>query len=140
MKTFTVQCEYPLLYRNEIQVAAENAVAACRAAIDIANLSDVWKALDSEQPTYVAALVEGADIDPWQRTSDGADASRLPVPGLFRDVAMVAGYVATRSEDLLLQLRITVDAVGADGRLRIDPKAMVPLCAAGIAILQDIDR
>lgn len=139
MKTFTVQCEYPALYRSEVTVEAEDAVAACRAALDTANQSDAWKHLDWEQPSYVVALAQGAGVDPWQRTLEGADASVLPVPGLFTDVARLVGYPATRSEDLVLQLRIMVDAIGDDGRLRIDPKAMVRLCATGRSILQDID-
>ena len=140
MKTFTVQCEYPALYRAEVTVEAEDAVGACRAAIDVANQSDAWKSLDWEQPSYVVALTLGEGVDPWRRTPEGADASVLPVPGLFTDVATLAGYAATRSEDLVLQLRIMVDAIGDDGRLRIDPKAMVRLCATGRAILQDVDR
>ena len=64
MKTFTVHCEYPTLYRCEITVQAEDAVGACRAAIDSANQSDSWKGLDWEQPTYVVALAQGEDIDP----------------------------------------------------------------------------
>ncbi len=140
MKTFTVQCEYPALYRSEVTVEAEDPVAACRAAIDLSGQSDAWKGLDWEQPSYVVALAQGADVDPWQRTPEGADTSVLPVPGLFTDVAKLAGYAATRSEDLVLQLRIMVDAIGGDGRLRIDPKAMVRLCATGKAILDDVDR
>ena len=140
MKTFTVHCDYPALYRNEVTVEAEDTVAACRAAIDAANHSDAWKGIDWEQATYVVALTHGADVDPWQRTPEGADASALPVPRLFTDVAKLAGYPATRSEDLVLQLRIMVDAIGDDGRLRIDPKAMVRLCATAKAILDVIDR
>ena len=140
MKTFTVQCEYPALYRNEVTVEAEDPVAACRAAIDVAGQSDAWKALDCERPTYVVALAEGADVDPWALTPEGADASIMPVPGLFSDVATLAGYSATRSGDLVLQLRIMLDAIGDSGRLRIDPKAIVRLCATGKAILEDIDR
>lgn len=140
METFTVLCEYPALYRNEVTVEAEDRVAACRAAIDAANHSDAWKGLDWEQPTYVVALAQGEDIDPWQRTSEGADASVLPVPRLFTDVARLAGYRATRSDDLVHQLRTMVGAIGDDGRIRIDPKAMLRLCAAGKAMLDDIDR
>ena len=140
MKTFTVHCEYPALYRCEITVQAEDTVGACRAAIDSANQSDSWKGLDWEQTTYVVALAQGEDIDPWRRTPEGADESILPVPGLFTDVAKLAGYAATRSEDLVLQLRIMVDAIGDDGRLRIDPVAMVRLCATGRAMLDDVDR
>ena len=140
MKTYTVQCEYPALYRNEVTVEAEDPVAACRAAIDVASQSDAWKAHDCEQPTYVVAMAEGADVDPWGLTPEGAGASVLPVPGLFTAVATLAGYAATRSEDLVLQLRIMFDAIGDDGRLRIDPKAMVRLCATGKTILDDVDR
>jgi hypothetical protein len=52
---------------------------------------------------------------------------------------MIAGYVATRSEDLADQLLIMIDAIDADGGLRITPAAMVRLCATGKAILDDID-
>lgn len=140
MRTYTVHCEYPALYRSEVTVEAENPVAACRAAIDVASQSDAWKGHDCERPTYIVALAEGADVDPWGLTPEGADASVLPVPGLFTDLARLAGYPATRSEDLVLQLRIMLDAIGDDGRLRIDPKAMVRLCATGRAILEDVDR
>ena len=58
---------------------------------------------------------------------------------MFSDVAACAGYAATRSEDLVLQLRIMIDAVGADGGPRITPDAMLRLCATGKAILDDID-
>lgn len=139
MKTFTVQCEYPALCRSEVTVEAEDAVAACRAALDTANQSDTWKHLDWEQPSYVVALAQGADVDPWQRTPEGGDASALPVSGLFTDVTKLAGYAATRSEDLVLQLRIMIDAIGDDGRPRIDPEPMMRLCATGRSILQDID-
>ena len=140
MKTFTVRCEYPALYRNEVTVGAEDPVAACRAAIDVAGQSGAWKAHDCERQTYVVALAEGADVDPWELTPEGADASVFSVPSLFTDVATLAGYAATRSENLVLQLRIMLDAIGYDGGLRIDPKAMVRLCATGKAILEDIER
>jgi len=140
MKTFTVLCEYPALYRNEVTVEAEDLAAACRTAIDVAGQSDAWKSHDCERPTYVVALAEGADVDPWRLTPEGTDASTLPVPGLFTDVAGFAGYAATRSEDLVLQFRIMVDAIGDDGRSRIGPQAMVRLCATEKAMLDDIDR
>ena len=140
MKPYTVQCEYPALYRSDVTVEAEDPVAACRPAIDLANRSDTWRSLDWEQPYYVVALAQGIDIDLRRRSPEGADTSTLPVPGLFTDVASLAGYAATRSEDLVLQLRIMLDAIDVDGRLRIAPTAMVRLCATGTAILEDIDR
>ena len=87
-----------------------------------------------------ALVAEGADVDPWRLVPDGGDASVLPVPGLFSGVATCAGYAATRSEDLVDQLRIMVDAIGADGALRITPAAIVRLCATGQALLDDIAR
>lgn len=62
-----------------------------------------------------------------------------PSPGLFTDTARVVGYAAIRSEDLVLQVRIILDAIGDDGRLRIDPKALVRLCATERTILEDIE-
>ncbi|WP_354288605.1 hypothetical protein [Sphingomonas sp. UYEF23] len=53
-------------------------------------------------------------------------------------MAACAGFAATRSEDLVDQIRIIVDAIGADGALRITPAAMVRLCATGQALLDDI--
>ena len=71
--------------------------------------------------------------------SRGADTSLLPVPGLFTDVAQLVDYAATRSEDLVLQLRIMLDAIGDDGRPGFDPKALVRLCATGRAMLKNIE-
>ncbi len=138
MKTFTVHCEYPAHYRAEITVEAGDLVGACRAAIDASHKADGWKSLDTEHPTYVTAIAEGTDIDPWRCPPEGADTSVLPVPRLFTDVAALAGYAATRSDDLVDQLRIMVDAIGADGGPRITPAAMVRLRATGKAILDDI--
>jgi len=140
MKTFTVHCEYPAHYRAEITVEAEDVVSACRSAIDASHTTDGWKSLDTEHRTYVSAIAEGGDVDPWRFVPDGGDASVLPVPGVFSGVAACAGYAATRSEDLVDQLRIMVAAIGADGRLRITPAAMVRLCGTGQAIIDDIAR
>jgi hypothetical protein len=62
MKTFTVHCEYPAHYRAEITVEAEDVVSACRSAIDASHTADGWKSLDTEHPTYVSAIAEGADV------------------------------------------------------------------------------
>jgi len=47
-------------------------------------------------------------------SAGGGDDSALPAPGVFSEVAACAGYAATRSEDLVDQIRIMVDAIGAD--------------------------
>jgi hypothetical protein len=54
------------------------------------------------------------------------------------EVTACAGYAATRREDLVDSLRIMVDAIGADGGLRVTPAATVRLCATGQALLDDI--
>jgi hypothetical protein len=64
--------------------------------------------------------------------------SILPIPRLLSDMAMPAGYAATQSGDLVDQLRIMIDAIGADGGLRTTPAAMVRLRSTGQAILDDI--
>lgn len=66
MTTFTVHCEYPLIYRAEVTVEAEDTVSACRTAILSVNETDAWKARDWEQRNYVSALAAGADVDPWR--------------------------------------------------------------------------
>lgn len=101
-------------------------------------MTDGWKNLDTEHPTYVTKIAEGAHVDPWRCPPEGGDVSVLPVPRLFTDVAALAGYAATRNDDLFDQLRIMVDVIDADGGLRITPAAMVRLCATGKAILDDI--
>lgn len=108
--------------------------------VDASHTTDGWKSLNTEHPTYVSAIAEGADVDPWRFVPDGGDASVLPVPGLFSQAAACAGYAATRSEDLVDQLRIMIDAINADGGLRITPAAMVRLCATGQVLLDDIAR
>ena len=79
-----------------------------------------------------ALVAEGADVDPWRFVPDGGDASVLPVPGLFSEVAIAcAGYAATRSEDLVDQLRIMIDAIGADGSVEDHPSGNGPLVRNG---------
>ena len=138
MKGYVLHQPYSTYHRAEITVEAEDVVSACRSAIDTSHTTDGWTSLDTEHPTYVSTIAEGADVDPWRFVPDGGDASVLPVPGLFSEVTACAGYAATRSEELVDQLRIMVDAIGADGGLRITPAAMVRLCATGQALLDDI--
>ena len=85
-----------------------------------------------------ALVAEGADLDPWRFVPDRAGASALPVPGVFSEMAACAGYAATRSKNLVDQLRIMIDAIDADGTSRITPAAMIRLGRTGQAILDDI--
>jgi hypothetical protein len=52
-------------------------------------------------------------------------------------VTACEGYAATRNEDLVDQF-IMIDAIGAEGALRITPAAMVRLYATGQILLDDI--
>ncbi len=140
MTTFTVQCESLTPYRNTVVVEADNLVAACRAGIDAAGQDDGWKCVTYEPSTYIVAIAQGDDVDPWTLDASGADASVIPVPPVFTDIAQIIGYAGTRADDLVLQLRIMVDACRADGHPRIDAAAMLRLCATGKALLDDIDR
>ncbi|RSV14859.1 hypothetical protein CA235_10050 [Sphingomonas sp. ABOLF] len=139
MKPFTVQCEYSALHRFETTVEAEDPIAACRAALNLARRSSEWPSHCRPTPCYAVALTPGVDVDRWRDTPKGVDASVLPTAGLFRDMARVAGYAATRSEDLVPQLRIMLDAIGDDRRPRIDSEAQVRPCVTGRTILEDIE-
>lgn len=81
MKPFTVQCEYSAHHCFETTVEAEDLIAACRAAIELANDSSDWRSHCGPTPSYVVALAPGVDVDPWRDTLEEADASVLPVPG-----------------------------------------------------------
>jgi hypothetical protein len=81
-----------------------------------------------------------AEIDNAYRSACLRVASHLPVESMFLNLARFAGYAATRSVNLILQLRIILDAADGDGGTRIDKHAMVRLCATGRAISDDIER
>jgi hypothetical protein len=131
-----------MLYRVEVVVEAHDDVGACHAAIEAANRSDSWTALDWEQPCYVAALRTGDAVDPARPVLGIGDVvvADLPVPGLFTEVGRLAGYAATRADELVDKLRTLIDAIDADGGVRIEPEALVALCTVGRSILEDIGR
>lgn len=139
MTKFTVQCETLAPYRNTVVVEAADLVTACRKGIDEAGQDDGWKSVTCDQSTYIVAIAQGDDIDPWTLDAVGAEASVIPVPPVFTDIAQIIGYAATRADDFVLQLRIMLDAMDADGP-RIDAAAMLRLCATGKTLLDDIDR
>lgn len=75
MTAWTVQCHYAAYHARIETVEADTLEAACARAVEQANASGRWTALDHHcGPTFVAAVAEGEDADPW-----GPDA--LPVPG-----------------------------------------------------------
>ncbi len=75
MTAWTVQCRYAAYHARTETVEAETFEAALARAVERANESGGWTALDHHRgPTFVAAAAEGADADPC-----GPDA--LPIPG-----------------------------------------------------------
>jgi hypothetical protein len=65
MKTWTVQCGYAAYYANTVTVEAETLDQALDKAIEAANDDPCWKTLDDCGPTFIDAVAEGADADPW---------------------------------------------------------------------------
>lgn len=80
MTAWTVQCGYAAYYANTGTVKVATLDVALREAIAAANDDPSWKSLDDCGPTFVCAVAEGADADPWQ----GA-ASAIPVPERFSE-------------------------------------------------------
>ena len=78
-KPWTVQCSYAAFYANTVTVEAETLDEALEKAIEAANQSDAWRALDHCGDTHVDSVCEGADADPWD-----ADTA-LPVPDRFTE-------------------------------------------------------
>lgn len=80
-RPWTVQCSFASYDANVVTVEAANPDEACARAIELANESDGWKSLDHCGDTFVDALAEGEDADPWA----GGFTSAVPVPATFRE-------------------------------------------------------
>jgi hypothetical protein len=61
-----VQCGYAAYYANTVTVEADTPDAALDLAIETANDNPCWRSLDDCGPTFIDAVAEGADADPWQ--------------------------------------------------------------------------
>ena len=78
-RPFTIQCGYSSHHANTVTVEAETLDEALEKAIEAANEDSAgWRSTDHVSDSFVDAVCEGADCDPW---SDGA----LPVPGRFTE-------------------------------------------------------
>ena len=78
-RPFTVQCGYAGYYANTVTVEADTLDEALAQAIEAAERSDAWRTLDHCGDTFVAAVCEGTDADPW------APEAALPVPERFTE-------------------------------------------------------
>jgi hypothetical protein len=99
---WTVQCGYAAYYSNVVIVEAETIDEALTLAVETANDSSAWKSIDHCGDTFIDAIAEGEDVDPW--TDDSR--SRLAVPFAHTEAALWSadqpGYVAMR--DALLAI------------------------------------
>ena len=80
MPLFTVQCSFASYDAKTVVVEAETIEQALDRAIVVANEGDGWSSLDICGETFVDALAEGQDADPWTDF-----ASSLPVPARFTE-------------------------------------------------------
>ena len=73
-RQWTVQCAYSAHWANTVTVEADTLDQALLNAIDAASQDcDGWRSTDHASDTFIDAVAEGADVDPWGTT-------RLPVP------------------------------------------------------------
>ena len=65
MTHYTVCCGYASHYHNTVTVEADTLDAALEKAIEQAGDDPHWKSVDQASQTFVEALAEGMDTDPW---------------------------------------------------------------------------
>ena len=76
MTHYTVCCGYASHYHNTVTVEAGTLDEALEKAIEQASDDPHWKSADYCGPTFVEALAEGMDADPWGDTA-------IPIPDRF---------------------------------------------------------
>ena len=76
---FTIQCSYSSHHANTVTVEADTLEEALEKALEAANQNpDGWRSTDHVTDSFVDAVCQGADRDPW---GEGA----LPVPERFTE-------------------------------------------------------
>ena len=122
-RQFTVQCGYNAHCANTVTVEAETLEQALEKAIEAVNEDPSgWRSTDHVTDTFVDAVCEGADNDPW-----GEDA--LPVPDRFSEhgeppVVTLAGPVPPGSVEVSrgrAMIRIATGAGTVVSELRDPP-------------------
>ena len=78
MTHYTVCCGYASHYHNTVTVEADTLNEALEKAIEQAGDDPHWKSVDQASQTFVEALAEGMDADPWGDTA-------IPVPDRFTE-------------------------------------------------------
>ena len=78
-RRWTVQCACNAHWVNTVTVEAEDLDEALARAVETVNRdADGWKSTDHISDTYVDAVAEGTDCNPWGKTS-------LPVPAEYTE-------------------------------------------------------
>jgi len=80
MTAWTVQCGCAAYCANTVTAEADTLDAALDKAIEAANADPCWKPLGQCGPTFIDAVAEGVDADPWCDFS-----SAIPVPERFTE-------------------------------------------------------
>ena len=80
MPIFAVQCSFASYDAKTVVVEAGTIEQALDRAIVAANEGDGWSSLDICGDTFVDAVAQGNDVDPWKEF-----ASALPVPARFTE-------------------------------------------------------
>jgi len=80
MPLFTVQCSFASYDAKTVVVEAGTIEQALDRAIVAANEGNGWSSLDICGDTFVDAVAQGNDVDPWKEF-----ASALPVPARFTE-------------------------------------------------------
>ena len=78
MTHYTVCCGYASHYHNTVTVEAGTLGEVLEKAIEQAGDDPHWKSVDQASQTFVEALAEGVDADPWGDTA-------IPVPDRFTE-------------------------------------------------------
>ena len=78
MNRYTVCCGYASHYHNTVTVEADTLGEALEKAIEQAGDDPHWKSVDQASQTFVDAVAEGMDADPWGDTA-------IPVPDRFTE-------------------------------------------------------
>ena len=76
MMQYIVCCGYASHYHNTVTVEADTLDEALEKAIEQAGDDPHWKSVDQASQTFVDAVAEGEDADPWGDTT-------IPVPDRF---------------------------------------------------------
>ena len=111
MRRWTVQCSFAAYDAKIVVVNAETLDEALEKAIAKANESDGWFSLDVSGNTFVDAVAEGDDVDPWKEFE-----SSLPIPARFTERGEPPRVIVTVSGGVVQNVEIEGGTVRVEVR------------------------